>query len=306
VGAKINNFYYTYTLYPAEAFKSLHQKMLKTYTLKNIRDPSMVKAIDRQLVNYDYLRLETDFPVDMTISKRGASLIFSRNQAEVLKVSPQALLSNSGKLLRELSAQADTHRFFRRFTFFSLLLGFPIALYMFVAFVVLTLCSFFLSRRASSRWTSAICLAIGIALFVFFVYSRVKITEIGDVASALESMRWQEKVAALKLIRAEGMEVADFHAYGRMVESSSIPVRYWLARCMGVSRKPQIYDDLVGLLRDPHPNVVSMSLNALGKRGNTKAVSLIIDQIHESNHWYTQWYAYKALRRLGWKQTGLR
>jgi len=306
LGRKINNFYYTYTLYPAEVFKSLHQKMVKTYCLEDVRDPSMAKSIERRMVDYDYLRLENYSPVDVTISKPGASLIFRRKQADILKVAPQDFFSDPEEILKEVSAQADRHRFFRRFTFFSLLIGFPIALYLFVAFVFLTLGGFFLSMRASSRWASAICLAIGIALFAVFVSSRVKMTEIRDVASALESRRWQEKVAALKLIGAEGMEVADFQAYKGMLESSSIPVRYWLARCMAVSRKPETYDDLVGLLHDPHPNVVSMSLYALGKRGNTKAISLILDQIDESNHWYTQWYAYKALRRLGWKQTGLR
>ena len=33
-GARINSFYYKYTLYPAEVFKSLNQKMLKTGILK--------------------------------------------------------------------------------------------------------------------------------------------------------------------------------------------------------------------------------------------------------------------------------
>lgn len=303
LGAKVNDFYYTYTLYPAEVFKSLHQKMLKTYCLKDIRDPSMAASLERRLANHDYLRLEEDAPVDVTISRRGAFLVFGRKQTDVLKVSPQTFFSSPGKLLREFSEKADKHRFFRRFTFFSLLIGFPIALYLFVAFVFLTLGGFFLTKRTSSWCASAMCLAIGLALFAVFVSSRGKTTEIRDIGSALESSRWQEKVGALKLIGAEDMEIADFQAYRGMLKNASIPVRYWLARCMGVSRKPETYDKLVELVHDPHPNVVSMSLYALSKRGNPRAISLILDTMNASHYWYSQWYAYKALRRLGWKQT---
>jgi hypothetical protein len=304
-GTRINDFYYTYTLYPAEVFKSLDQKVLNTYCLEHVRDPSLTEAIEQRLVTYDYLRLEGEAPVDVTISQRGSFLALGNRQRDVLKVSSQAFFAKTGKLLRELSVQTDTHRFFRRFTFFSLLIGFPIALYLVFMVLFRALGSLFLSMRASSLCASGICLAIGIALFAFFVHSRVKSTEIRDVAAALESRRWQEKVAALKLIGKESREVGDFRAYGELLESPCIPVRYWLARSMGVSRKPETYDDLVRLLNDPHPNVVSMALHALGKRGNTRAISVILDHIGASNDWYSQWYAYKALRRLGWKQTGL-
>jgi hypothetical protein len=40
VGTKINDFYYDYTLFPAEVFKSLEQKLLKTCSLQNLKmDP---------------------------------------------------------------------------------------------------------------------------------------------------------------------------------------------------------------------------------------------------------------------------
>jgi hypothetical protein len=305
LGTGINDFYYTYTLYPAEVFKSLDQKMVKTYGLEHMQDPSLAESLERRLVAYDYLRLKADSPLDATISQRGASLVFSKDQREVLEVSSQAFFAQTGTLLRELSVRTDQHRLFRLFTFFSLLVGFPIALYMALLFSLRALGGLFLSLRASSLCAPAVCLAMGIALFAFFVESRVKSGEIGDVASALESTRWQEKVAALRLIEKEGREVADFRAYRGMLESPHIPVRYWLARSLGVSRKPETYDDLMGLLDDHHPNVVSMALYALGKRGNTRAISVILDHIGASHHWYCQWYAYKALRRLGWKQTGL-
>jgi hypothetical protein len=305
IGARINDFYYTYTLYPAEVFKSLDQKMVKTYRLEHTQDNAITRSIERRLINYDYLRAPGDSPADLTISQEDPLLVLRNGQRDILEVSPQAFLSKTGKLLREFSEKSDRHRFFRQFTFYSLLMGFPVIMYLFFLFLFRVIAGLFMSMTASSMFASALCLAMGIALFAFFVQSRAKGTEIGDMVSALESERWQERVAALKLIEKEKKEVSDFEAYRRILNSSHIAVRYWLARSLGVSRRPETYDDLLGLLDDPHPNVVSMAFYALGRRGNTRAISIILDNIDTSDHWYSQWYAYRALRRLGWKQTGL-
>jgi HEAT repeat protein len=45
-----------------------------------------------------------------------------------------------------------------------------------------------------------------------------------------------------------------------------------------------------------------MAFYGLGQRGDWRAVSEILKRIKTSDHWYNQWYAYKALRALGWKQ----
>jgi hypothetical protein len=305
LGTEINDFYYTYTLYPAEAFRSLDQKVVKAYRMKDIQDNDIAGSIERRLLSRDYLRVQGGSPVDLTISQKHGFLVFSNGSRDILKVAPQAFLSDTGKILREFSEQSDRHHFFRQFTFFSLFMGFPVALYLFFLFLFRALAGIFLSMGASSMFASALCLALGIALFAFFVQSRVKSTRIRDVASALESERWQERVAGLKLIEKGGTEVGDFKVYRGMIKSPHIAVRYWLARSLGVSRNPETYDDLLRLLNDPHPNVVSMAFFALGKRGDTRAISIILDNIGASDHWYCQWYAYRALRRLGWKQTVL-
>jgi HEAT repeat protein len=81
-----------------------------------------------------------------------------------------------------------------------------------------------------------------------------------------------------------------------------VPERYWLARALGVSRHPETYPNLLAFLDDAHPNVVSMAFYALGQRGDRRAIKEILRRIETSDHWYNQWYAYRALRQLGWKQ----
>jgi HEAT repeat protein len=87
-----------------------------------------------------------------------------------------------------------------------------------------------------------------------------------------------------------------------MLASPHIPERYWLVRALGVSRKLETYQDLLGFLNDPQPNVVSKAFHALGQRGDRRAVREIIKRIEISDDWDNQWYAYKALRALGWTQ----
>ena len=86
-------------------------------------------------------------------------------------------------------------------------------------------------------------------------------------------------------------------------DSSYIAERYWLARTLGNSRNPATYDDLLHFLNDPHPNVVTMALHAIGKRGNRDMADEIMHIITTTDNWYIQWYAYKALRSIGWRQT---
>ena len=132
-----------------------------------------MESIQRRLINYDYLRVEGDSPADMRVVQRGKNLAFQRLDRKILEVSTQTFFSKTGKLLREFSERSDRHLFFRRFTFFSLLMGFPLILY------VLLFSSFragiwtFLSKETSLLSASAICLTIGIVLFLIIIAEAV-------------------------------------------------------------------------------------------------------------------------------------
>ena len=88
-----------------------------------------------------------------------------------------------------------------------------------------------------------------------------------------------------------------------MLSSPYIPVRYWLVRVLGASRDPKNLKDLLRLMDDPSTNVVCMAYYSMGQRGNKSNIKDLLERIKRSDHWYEQWYAYKALRALGWKQT---
>jgi HEAT repeat protein len=149
---------------------------------------------------------------------------------------------------------------------------------------------------------SILCFLTGVSLLVLFLQGRGAELEVKDLAQALESESSQRRIAALKIVRQKRMDIAGFPAYQAIRSSPHIPERYWLVSALGVSRDPGTYKDIVAFLDDPHPNVVCKAFHALSERGNTRAVNEITKRIKTSDHWYEQWYAYKALRSLGWKQ----
>jgi len=302
-GTKISDFYYRYTLYPAEAFKSLDQRILRTCRLEGIKD-FPAQPLEKKLLDYDYLNIKEYPEADLEITEEGGQLAFKNREKMILRISPEDFLAAPGNVLKEFSIKSDRHSLFRKFTFFCLLTGFPLILYITLyALFYLVLCIFMDSKK-SSFTASILCFAIG-AVILFSLYSAgKKTTDAGNLSVAMESGRWRERVAALKVVERKGMEIGNFRAYKKMLKSPNIPERYWLAKAMSKSRKPETYSELLTLLNDPDRNVVCMTFYALGQRKNPGAIKEITRRIDMSGDWYSQQYAYKALRRLGWKQTG--
>jgi hypothetical protein len=305
VGTKINDFYYDYTLFPAEVFKSLDQKLLKTCSLQNFEKEYLLARVERELLNYDYLPVATNDAFDLKVVQDGSMLVFKNGERTILQTTPADFLSHPGAALQEFSAKSDQNGTFRQLTFHSLVIGLPLALYLLLHALIRLLCCFFLDVRTSSLVASVLCLIVGLCILVPFLYMRGTDIELKDIPQALASESWQERVAALRIIEQKGLEVSSFQPYPRLLASPHIAVRYWLVRALAVSRRPQTYKDLLAFLDDPHPNVVSMAFYALGQRGDWRGVGEILTRIKTSGHWYNQWYAYKALRALGWKQKKL-
>jgi len=303
IGQKINDFYYRYTLYPAEAFKPLEQRLVKTCSLAEIQDRGVAQHVESQLLRYDYVPIDEDVPVDLEIVQADSMLSFKHKGNEVFQATSKEFLAMPGKVLWDFSEKVDKYPIFRQVTIFSITIGFPLTLYV-ILFAILRLAlQFFVRPTAASVIASTICLLIGLASFAPFRFGRVPIDDAMDLSEALESESWQQRVAALRKVQNKGEEIGDFQAYRRLLVGPYTPERYWLAKALGASRDPKTHQDLLFLLDDPHPNVVTMAFLALGRRGSIRDVEEILKRIKTSGHWYKQWYAYRALKRLGWKQS---
>jgi hypothetical protein len=224
----------------------------------------------------------------------------------ILKTSIKDFLSGPGNTLREFSLRTDRHKFFRRFTSFSLLTGFPAILFVASYIIVGLMLCVFLDYRRSFMISVCLCLTAAIVVSVFFSPCRRGKNRGKNLSEALTSVHWRDKAAALKIIQQKKMDIGRFGTYKDILTSPHIPVRYWLARALGASRRRGTYKGLLTLLDDPCPNVVCMAFHSLGQRGKKRIVKEIVKRIQTSDHWYEQWYAYKALRTLGWKQARLK
>ncbi len=302
LGVKITDFYYRYTLYPAEVFKSLDQKVLKTCSLDSVTKKPLKKLLEGKLLSRDYLDTEGKGEVDLKIRESGRALIFENRGRVILKTTPNEFLSNQADVLKRFSSVTDTYALFRQFTFLSILIGFPLTLYLFLYTILFFLLSRCLDLRTASVTAATLCFSSGVLLLIPLWLGNVKDIDKNHLDTFLESDRWQDRVAALKMIRQNRVDVSGFPSYRRMMASPYIPERYWLTKALGVSRRPETQKDLAGLLDDPSPMVVSMAFQALGQRGDKDVIEEILKRIKTSDHWYTQRYAYKALKALGWKQ----
>lgn len=302
VGIKINDFYYKYNRYADWVFKPLRMKTLKTCRLLNIENHSDEQSLKNRLLNRDYLFLDAG-KVDLAINKQGDDLAFIHKEREVLRTPQKLFLSDPGTFLKSFSDQTDRYGFFRGFTYLSILIGFPVLLYLLFHVVLQFVLCFFRDPTSRLAASSIICLLIGIALFVPVHKGTAVNPEKRNIDVLMRSARWQDQSAALRMIYQEKLELADYPAYLDMKESPYIPVRYWLAKAAGVSKKKETYNDVIALLNDSHPNVICQALEALGQRGDKEAIEVIKQKIKESSHWHVQVYAYIAMRNLGWKQT---
>ena len=91
-------------------------------------------------------------------------------------------------------------------------------------------------------------------------------------------------------------------SYQALKNSTQVPVRYWLVEALGASKNPKAFNDLVLFLDDPSLNVRTRACQVLGQGSDRRAVPILIEQLNRSDEWYFQWYAYNAMKALGWNQ----
>jgi hypothetical protein len=262
--------------------------------------------MDRRLRNIlarnDVLVLKAFARPDIVLHVSRADLELVSNDGEKVRTGIGRFMSAPGVWLRKYSEAADRLAPFRKMTLFGLLIGFPVLLFTLVYGVLQTIVGTVATERRTVWIASALCLSVGILLFLPMLGpGPLSLTDEG-VHQALTSDQWTRRVAALRHIEDRQMEIARFPAYRRLLTSRRVVERYWLARALAKSRVETTFAPLLTLLNDPHPNVVCQACYALGERGQRRAIQPIKDKLVRSDHWYVQWYGYRALRRLGWYQ----
>jgi len=302
-GIAIAESYYRYTLYPAHAFKSLDQRLLKTCRLEGFDTPSIKKSLAGRLVHYDYLPVTDNVhSVDCIVSGSAAAgmVAFSYKGRTVLARPLGKFLAFPGDTLKEYSRRLDRHRFLRAATFSSLLFASPLLLYILIYAVIYALCLVHLRALPASIIASGVCLAVGVIFLGLLLVQGGAVSE--DPRAALSSPLVKERIGALRGTERLNALIDEYRQGGHLPGNSPVAERYWLARALASGRSFETCRMLYSFLDDPNPMVRYVAFNSLGKRGGPDAVGEIERRIPHLEDWYSQLYAYKALRKLGWTQ----
>ncbi|MBC2715538.1 MAG: HEAT repeat domain-containing protein [Desulfobacteraceae bacterium] len=310
IGEKINNFYYKYTLYPAETFKSLDQKLLKSCRIKVVNNKNLYQQIEQRMIAQDYLAVDEKFDADLIIDYDNNTLVFRHQGKAIHHCSSDKFLSGSKKILELISEKIDHNKFLRKITFLSLISASPLICYIFLHALFMAGLFFVESNTLRFAGASTVCLLMFTLPAISFYHQPAGSLDDTKLGKYLKSDIWQDRVAALKAISDQNLRIERYiepDQLDRLIQGPLIAERYWLAKTLGSSRSPESYQLILRLLDDPQPNVVCMAMYSLGKQNHFKApdeiaTTEIIRRIKSSEHWYVQWYAYKALKRLGWTQ----
>jgi len=301
-GIHVNDFYYHYTLYPAEAFRNLEQKLIKTYHLSKMENPRDHNRLRRKLASYDYLLISEKGEADVEITVEKKRLRLSGNRQAAIETDLGNFHENTRQVLQDLSRRNDAYIHFRMATSISLLVGFPLLLYWLINGMLFQIFSFFLGRQPSAIAGIITCCLLGALLLLLMPQGDKETHTDESLSEMLASDDWKDTVRALKQINANNIDLYQFHLTQNLSQHPSIPVRYWLARGLSAGKHPGDETHLIRLTQDPHPNVACQALYSIGKRKFRKTTPKLLRIVEMSGHWYVQLYTYNALRKLGWKQ----
>lgn len=304
VGQTITEAYYTYTLFPAEAFKSLNQKQIRTCVLDNSLNRPSWDRLERTLRALDYLPLPAGYPADLTITQEIDSQHFSLADSRQagISVPERELLNDTVSVLAAYSRDQDRNRFFRALTLACLLLGFPLVLYTLAFNILGSLPNLFLTVNLSDIIGALLCVVVGGALLVPVYRGHSATTEPGNAIMSLSAPSATLRIAALRQACRDQRDIAVEAKNCGLDKSAHLAERYWLARSLAYSNTPEARIMLSAMANDPTTIVACQALWAMGERKNRDVVPEIIERIKTASHWYTQMYGYRALRTLGWVQ----
>ncbi len=172
LGEKVVRFYYRYTAYPARVLKPLDRKRVKTCGLDGVRAGDRKARLRKMLADRHWFQVENSKSRDLLLYDSGENFLMKDGRGTVLKLSRDFFLSDPGKALGRFSSLTDRHRFFRRFTFYALLIAFPVSLYIFTYSIFRCFLGRWALPRNASRFSALLTLCLAVMLFCWFWLNR--------------------------------------------------------------------------------------------------------------------------------------
>ena len=308
LGYQLNDLYYRFTLYPGEIIKPIALKQQKTcyiFTEKNDAK-RYITAVERKYILYDYLVIPDKKKADVVLKIDPPNIIFQKNDKTVVLAKIMDFLRESKSVFSDFSAKTDDNDFFRMCILLSLVLSAPILFYI---MVMQGMFGFFCLARIPAflcQWLVVGIMCIWIVLFVLqmppdFSKNATQNDWQDSFKKAYQQTDWRQAVVLLKSNQFTQTRNDHQLALKWLHETDHPVLKYWLIRFLSDSKIPTENQVFLDYLSDPDVNVVCQSLYALGRQRDRNLISPIKTFIKDCPHWYVQMYAYRALKRLGWR-----
>ncbi len=307
-GTRVVDFYYRYTLYPAEVFKRLSDKQIKTCVLEGIGKPATAHRLERILRRHDYFVVpQGQAKADLKLVARGERLELWRGGGSVMTVDERRFLASDAEILERFSRMTDNNRVFRRFTIISLLAVAPLVLYLTTYAVFCLIPGLLTGIGIASFLVPLLCFGFWTGAMTVLDTPPVTEMSLARAAVAIREGTRRERLAALRFIHEEKLDLADFAGYRGLLDTGDYALRYWLVSNLGYSRDPAAVAALNRFLNAESAYIVCKAIEAAGRKANRPATTagrdfrkILRQKINAGDNWYVQFYAYKTLRETGW------
>ncbi len=335
VGIFLTDLYYRYTLYPAQVFKAPAQDQMRTVRLKfsdrgaGIPEKTR-RRIQARLIASDYFPpgpangRNTGMPVVDLVLEAAASgdggagviLRWWREDRLIMETPAGELLRTPGAVLRRFSDLSDRHGPLRQMTFYGLLGALAVCSYAGLCVVFLPLMRFLLRRTLPAGrehdgigpgLAGILSAAAGLSLLLTgMVWLRMPIPDSGRDPDILRreilAADFDRRLSAYKEMHHRRLPFTrELGSLANLDERTPLE-RYWIAKTLLHTRRREGYALLARLCGDKYRNVAYTAISNIGKLHYRQGIPLIRDRLMKNDDWYIQMYAYRTLKKLGWRQ----
>jgi len=275
-GRTVTDFYYTYTLYPAETIKPLADKSQPVAALDNTIPADRAKKLAAEALALRVIAVpDRGHGADFTLVEREGQLLAERN--EVSLPWPTGKPKELMEAFAELSKKSDRTRPVRRTTFWTLALGVPLA----IALLLF----------GATRWLSELIGAGPKRVFLFhlvFLFLAALLLALSGLS------RSQAGGYAPPERRLAARELGE-------ALSSPDPAERFYAAADATAQAGMLTDELLARLDDPVLNVRYAAALTLGRAASPKVRARLLKVLENDPVWYVRERAYSALWMMGWR-----
>jgi hypothetical protein len=310
LGHCLNDLYYRYTLYPGEVIKPFALKQQKTCYIHLEKNGAKryINAVERKCILYDYLPIPDPKKANVILNIDPPHIYFQKRGRTVVKSDIMHFLRDTKSVLSDFSTKTDVNDFFRMCILLSLVISAPILIYLIIMRALFGLVCFTRIPAIVSQWlvVGIMCIWIGLVILQLpqkFPENATQKDWQSAFTKAYQKLDWRQAVILLRSTQLTRTQNEHQLALKWLHQTEHPVLKYWLIRYLCESKFSIDNNVFLKYLSDPNVNVICQALYALGQQHDRTLFSSIKAFIADCPHWYVQMYAYRSLKRLGWRNT---